>query len=522
MGTANTATGLSMSDWTEGYRAELDYTYGYYAEMNPMRLRLAFLNQGLVFPEVRNACELGFGQGVSIGIHAAASPTKWFGNDFNPAQASFAQELAGASDANAVLSDESFLEFCRRDDLPEFDFIGVHGIWSWISDENRLIIVDFLRRKLAVGGVLYISYNTLPGWTNFAPMRHLLAQHSQTLGSDGSGIKKRMDDAFAFAEQLLSVNPGILRTLPAMSDRLANVKQQNRNYLAGEYFNHHWYPMYFSAISELLQPAKIQYACSAHYIDHIDGVNFTESQQKLISGIADLTFRETVRDFVMNQQFRRDYWVKGARRMSANDQWTRLRQQRVVLTVPRADVLMKVNGALGSADMHQDVYAPILDIMSDHRPHLIGKLEMALQQHKLDIRQIVQAIMVLIGNGSAALAQDDAEIAKMKKSTARLNAHICRSAHGSSDLNFLASPVTGGGIAVNRFQQLFLTAIGQGRKQPSEWARYAVDVLMPQGQRIIKDGKTLETLEDNLAELESQAQAASVGVIPLMKSLQIA
>ena len=69
-----------------------------------------------------------------------------------------------ASGAAAKLFDQAFAEFCARPDLPDFDFIGLHGIWSWISDENRAVIVDFIRRKLKVGGVLYISYNTQPGW----------------------------------------------------------------------------------------------------------------------------------------------------------------------------------------------------------------------------------------------------------------------------------------------------------------------------------------------------------------------
>lgn len=510
-----------MTDWTEGYRADLDYTYGYYPEMNPMRLKLAFLNQGLVFPEVHNACELGFGQGVSINIHAAASATKWFGNDFNPAQASFAREIAQAAETDVSLSDESFLEFCRRDDLPDFDYIGLHGIWSWISDENRSIIVDFVRRKLTVGGVLYVSYNTMPGWANFAPMRHLMSQHSLTMGSEGSGIVSRMESAFDFADQLLAVNPGVARALPAVTDRLAAVRKQNRNYLAGEYFNHHWYPMYFSAMAELLEPAKIQYACSAHYTDHIDGVNMTEAQQALLAGISDQKFRETTRDFIVNQQFRRDYWVKGARRMSANDQWARFRQQRVVLIVPRQLVAMKVNGSLGVAEMHESVYAPILDFMGDYRPHSIGQLESALTHHNLDIRKLIQALMVLIGNGSASIAQEDGVAAKLKKQTTRLNAELCRRAQSGAEVNFLASPVTGGGITVDRFQQMFLTAISQGRKSPTEWAQFAFDVLMPQGQLIVKDGQPLKTPEENRAELETQAQAASANLVPLFKALQI-
>lgn len=51
--------------------------------------------------------------------------------------------------------DDAFEDFVKRPDLPEFDFIGIHGIWSWISDEARQAMVDFVRKKLSVGGVLY-------------------------------------------------------------------------------------------------------------------------------------------------------------------------------------------------------------------------------------------------------------------------------------------------------------------------------------------------------------------------------
>ncbi len=119
-----------MSDWTSGYVADIGYTFGYYTELNPLRIRLAFLNQGLAFPEIGTACELGFGQGLSTNIHAAASTIQWSGTDFNPAQAAFAQELATASGANPLLVDNAFDEFLNRDDLPQFDYIGLHGIWS--------------------------------------------------------------------------------------------------------------------------------------------------------------------------------------------------------------------------------------------------------------------------------------------------------------------------------------------------------------------------------------------------------
>jgi len=38
---------------------------------------------------------------MSTNIHAAALASQWFGTDFNPSQAGFAQELAAASGAGA-------------------------------------------------------------------------------------------------------------------------------------------------------------------------------------------------------------------------------------------------------------------------------------------------------------------------------------------------------------------------------------------------------------------------------------
>lgn len=40
-----------MNDWTAGYVADIGYTFGYYTELNPLRVKPAFLNAGLAFPK---------------------------------------------------------------------------------------------------------------------------------------------------------------------------------------------------------------------------------------------------------------------------------------------------------------------------------------------------------------------------------------------------------------------------------------------------------------------------------------
>jgi Predicted methyltransferase regulatory domain. len=512
-----------MTDWTAGYVSDINYIFGYYAELNPLRLRLAFLNARLVAPaKIGAACELGFGQGLSINLHAAASVSEWFGTDFNPAQAGFAQELAAISGAGARLFDQSFAEFCERSDLPEFDYIGLHGTWSWISDENRAVIVDFVRRKLKVGGVFYISYNTQPGWATMMPMRDLLTEHGEVMGAPGQGIVSRIDEALAFAEKLLATNPAYTRANPQVVERLKAIKGQDRSYVAHEYFNRDWVPMSFARMSEWLAPAKLNFACSANCLDAIDAMNLRPEQQVFLKEISDPMFRETVRDFMVNQQFRRDYWVRGARKLNPLEQAEALRRQRVMLVAHRADISLKVIGAQGEATLQEHVYVPILDALADHQPKTLGQIEQVAKDKDVIFAQVWQAVLVLCGKGSLYPVQDEAVISKARKQTDKLNVFLCENARGSNDNGFLASPVTAGGVAVNRFQQLFLLAKSQGKKQPAEWTQFVWQVLAAQGQKIVKDGKTLDTAEENMAELTEQAQTFANKKLPILKALGIA
>lgn len=510
-----------MSDWTAGYVADVGYTYGYYTELNPLRIKLAFLNQGLVFPEVGTACELGFGQGLSANFHAAASITQWYGTDFNPSQAGFAQEIAAISGARATLYDESFADFADRKDLPDFDYIGLHGIWSWISDQNRTVIVDFIRRKLKVGGVLYISYNALPGWAAFAPMRHLMAEHARVLGVEGQGILNRIDGALDFAESLLRINSGFGRANPLVGDRFKHMRGLSRHYLAHEYFNRDWLPMHFATMTEWLEGAKVSYACSAHYIDHIDALNLSLEQQSFLREIPDPIFRETTRDFVVNQQFRRDYWVKGGRKLGSFEQIEALRKQRVILITYRPDMVFKVTGALGEADMSEMVYAPIVDLLADYQAKSLGQIELLIKDKGITFAQIVQAVMVLTGAGYLASVQDEFAINRARRQTDSLNAYLCQKARCSNEIGYLVSPVTGGGFNVNRFQQLFLLSIAQGAKQPAEWAQYVWQTIAAHGEKLVKDGKVLDTAEENLGELIIRAERFLERHLPILKALQI-
>jgi SAM-dependent methyltransferase len=512
----------AMSDWTSGYVADIGYTFGYYTELNPLRARLALLNAGLACPDSGAACELGFGQGLSANVHAAGSLTEWHGTDFNPSQASFAQTLAAASGARAHLHDDAFSAFFQRPELPQFDYIGLHGIWSWVNDENRDAIVDFVGRKLKPGGVLYISYNTMPGWANFVPVRHLMTEHAKRLSAPGAGTVAQIDAALAFTAKLFATEPNYLAANPKLAAELTQMQGQDRHYLAHEYFNLDWQPTHFASIASALAPAKLQFACSATYFELIDTLHLRPEQQALLKEIPDPVFRESSRDVMVNQKFRRDYWVKGARQLSPMEREEGLRRQRLVLQTARDDVKTKIRGALGEAELTPALYGPVLDLMADHRPRTVAEIETAVAGTGIAFPLLIEVLLVLVGASYLAAVQDEASAAGARAQCERLNARLMEHARSSAEIAYLASPLTGGGVAIGRFDQLFLNAWREGRDNPGAMAEAVWAILLPQNQRLISKGETLMDAADNLAELRRMAENFLSKGLPILKALQLA
>ncbi len=513
-----------MAEWDAGYVTAIDYTFGYFPSLNPRRHRLPLLKAGFAPPGTATACELGFGQGLSLAIHTAASPTRWCGTDFSPAHADQAHAFAAAAAAgigDVAWYDEDFARFCARAELPAFDFIGLHGVWSWISDENRMVIVEFIRRHLKVGGVLYLSYNTQPGWAAMVPMRQLLALHTQRLGGPGQALATRIDDAIDFAEGLLAVAPALASDQPRLAAWVQGLRPQSRHYLAHEYFNRDWQPMLFAEVAEWLGAARLTFAATASSGDTFAELTLTPEQRQFLAAIPDPTLRETSRDFLLNRQFRGDYWNKGGRRLPPVEQEAALREESFVLARRRQDVSLTVSVAGGEAQLNQAVYEPLLDALADHRPWTLGEIERRVGGERLPLVKLVEAATVLVAAGVLAPALAAAETASCRTVTGRLNRYLLKRAPDGGDIEHLASPVTGGGIFVPRLQQLFLLAGSGGHKTPEAWAAFAWEQLSVRGEQLQTAGGPLTTAEEHLAELTRLARAFAEKGLPILRALGV-
>jgi len=508
-----------MGDWGEGYTSDDDYVAGYHSELSPSRIKLAFVASGLRFPEIGNACELGFGQGLSTNYHASASLVNWSGTDFMPSQVAWAKDLSDISGTPLSFFDDSFKEFVERDDLPEFDFIAMHGVWSWVSAENRECILELIRKKLKVGGVVYLSYNTFPGWSGFAPVRQLLIEHANKISSNTSSSRYKIGEAVDFADDVLSVSPQFTLSYPAAKNYFKKMKTMGTAYLAHEYLNLEWQPMYFSEVKDLLSTVKLEFACSATLTDLINRINFSEDQIKMLEQYPTPEMKETLRDFFVNQRFRKDYWVKGRRKLSNKEQLNHWRAMSVILTKPISEISFSFNTTAGKLKLDKLIYQKILNALSSYQVTSLGQLEIDLASDGVSFSDLSEAIVILFEFNAIGLAQNSEVVDKVKSRCALLNHYLIERNIEYSNLHHVVSPVIGGGISLDPIAQRFLSFYQEETQDEDQLAKSVWSELKRLGQ-VMKsnDGKLLKTEQSNLERIRELSEVFIKETLPLLKA----
>jgi SAM-dependent methyltransferase len=506
-----------MSSWTSGYVSEVAYTAGFYRELTPAMLELAALGKSTLTTQAMAplaVCELGCGRGVSTNVIAAANPhSQFYATDFNPAHIVEARALANAAGSkNVHFFDSSFAEFLDEPSLPQFDIISLHGILSWISEENRRTIVAFIAKHLKPGGIVYVSYNSLPGWASAAPLRRLMMEFGSL---HAESAFTRLGKSLDMLSKLKEANARYFQASPGVAERLEKFKTQNKNYLVHEFMNEDWHPFYHKDVAREFSEAKLSFLCSAHLLDHVDALNMTEAQRNFLNEIEDAGLRETTRDYIVNQQFRRDIFIKGGVPLglfAARERW---QETRFALSINRADAPTKVTGGLGEAAMQAEVYGPFLDALASG-PKTLKTMQAIPAIAELGWARSIQALLVLVGSGHVQPCLDDKNDGKRRESTRRFNRAVMENARHSTDIQALASPVTGGGIGVDRFEQLFLLA--RLNKQ-ADVPAFVWQILSTLGQRLLRDGVAIETPEQNLEELRTRHATFLEKRLPVFEQL---
>lgn len=511
--------------WTGGYVSDIEYTGGFYAEQSPILLNFATLLEGFepLAPEQPfTYFELGFGRGHTVNLLAASNPQgRFYAADFNPAHVAGARALAnGAQLANVTLLENSFEELAHGAvDLPKFDYITLHGIYTWVTAENRKYIVDFIARYLKPGGIVYVSYNAMPGWTSVLPLQRLLVEY-------GDAFPNRSDvqigNAAAFIQKMTEGNAAYFSGSGAgLKARLDGLNKHNRNYLVHEYMHKHWQPMYHADVARDLQEAKLDYVASADLTMAYGKLYLTDEMAALLKTFPDTVMQETLKDYHLNTSFRKDIYVRGARRISGPRRLALLRKFGLALIVPRDNVQMDFKLTFGNVSARPDIAIPLCDALA-RGPQTLAELEAlpALQGRTLE--DIVQMAALLTVSRQAVLYHSEqAELST--EAAVRMNKAIAADTRYDDECQYLASAMAGGAISASFLPRIayWLLAGENVADDAQALARAAWPLLQAQGQVMVKDGNKLEGEQDNLVELQARMEQVLREQLPIWRKLKM-
>lgn len=432
-----------------GYIVSPPYEETYAVEASLPWIRLALLDRGIDLPGASTACEIGFGQGLSLAIHAAASPGTWYGTDINPEHLAAARTLVDAAGVSAVLSDEPIGAFAARRDLPDFDLVVMNGVWSWVSEETRGEILRFVQARLRPGGVFLLDYIVLPGWAPFLPLRELLAEIARSTAGRDRPLLDSVAASVGFAERLLDAAPAYLEAYPRLREELSRLGGADRRNLAHDLFNTFYAPMTFLDSARRLGGAGLRHAGLAD-LGKADTRFLTERQRELLASAAEGPPREYLRDIVVNRHARREYWVREpVRLLSARERQDRVRQTSFIALVARPAFPPRLRAllALHPAGPTEAVYRPLLEAFEPGRAVPFAELERIGSRAGADFRQVLDTVELAISEGQVRPMQDEAHRSARGEACRRLNDHLLARAIPDGALE-LASAVTGGGIRV--------------------------------------------------------------------------
>lgn len=394
-----------MSSWSHGYNTSLGYTYHYFRELSPAWLEFALRLAGHQPLERKPGryLDLGCGQGYNLLLHAAAFPdTEFLGIDFNPLHIAHARELAERCGiANVRFEEADFLALAQDwpADYGQFDHVVLHGIYSWVGPRLRQAIVQCLTHAVRSGGIVYNSYNTLPGCYAGAALQHLLRRHEKA-----SGLKPAaaIDQGMDMMHRLNAAGALLFPAQPRLMPRMEENRGQNKAYLIQEYLHDAWHPFWHGQVVEELRAAKLDYVGTATLPEAWLPQLLTPAMRDEIAAHDDPLLQQELIDACINQSFRRDCFQRGvikARPVPQSDYWYNLRI--VAIKPPRENYTFST--AFGDISGQPEGYEAVMQALHASGPQSLGELHALPHFAAEPFASLIRAASFLLHGGYVSL-----------------------------------------------------------------------------------------------------------------------
>ena len=213
---------------------------------------------------------------------------------------------------NIKLIEKNILDV--NEDFGKFDYIIVHGVFSWVPENVKDKIIKICNENLNEEGIAYISYNTYPGWKEPDKIREMMIYANKYFPEISLGDKNQRGKAFiSIVAEQMKLYEDIVEKKGDFIKQIEELLEMQDYYVAHEYLESFNHPLYLNEFVDLIKKENLQYVSDvALRLSIISTYNqdTVNKLQQLSQG--DHVIKEQCLDFILDTKFRRSLICKNS------------------------------------------------------------------------------------------------------------------------------------------------------------------------------------------------------------------
>lgn len=497
---------------------DVDYPSSFFPMMAPVHLNYVCATNGLEGPSVESGfsyCEIGCGIGKTTNILAAANPNgQFYGIDISRRHIDAARELAAGGkldNVEFILADISDFDASA---LPRFDYIALHGVYSWVPEAVRNAIIGFIDDRLAPGGVVYISYNALPGGGSTSAIAEYFLHAAERYDGDARDKAARILDDL---EDMREKGAPIFVLNPSAHHMLDRLREADLGYVAHEFLAPSWRPFNFAEINAEMTGIGLRFAgdsiIAANLVEYAVPNEFVE----WLKDISDPLRRETEKDFICNRGFRTDVYIRPVAGDAGRDGHGALRRIAFGLTVTPLEVRKSIKVPGGDVELSGQWFERLKELLAYDALTLPEIMEdPALRTYPE--AEILKGVTVFsFGDDLCPFRARPGPLPPAPDSPGIVPAinRVLLDAHDDFRFQFfLASPFSGSGVRLSPIEALLLRGI-----LADGTAKQILLDLLGHGLELRVDGRELTGGDEDVEVMAGMIESFRAGKIPKLVQL---
>ena len=199
--------------------------------------------------------------------------------------------------------------------LGTYDYIVAHGFYSWVDEETKDNFLRLCKEHLAENGILYMSYNTYPGWHKMDSVRALLEFANKDVDTLNHREKVRHGKTLASKLGALMLEYDMVKSQQSsFLQSLRQTLQKQDCYVGHDHLEPVNTPVYFHQCMDHMAEHGFTYLCDCDLNLSFPAV-YDETLRTKLQELAphDPLAREQYIDFMLNTAFRKSLFThKGA------------------------------------------------------------------------------------------------------------------------------------------------------------------------------------------------------------------